>query len=231
MTSQNDDQLEPASSNLPALTRAHAIAEHGHRDHAHDGGGGGGGEGSDQYELHGDHSPVLPYQILTDTIARVRFTIMLVGFFYTGLCFVVCVLAVCLIAPNLFFMVDQTSPILLHTAQVITSLVALAMGVACLVIIFKQRELTYKLATAEVLIDGIRDVALIQMQAARYSLEDLTERLQFRHHHEASPLDYIDLAKRIGPMISLLMSHERSAITLAMEGFKLYQVIKKVLNK
>jgi hypothetical protein len=225
MTHQNDDQLEPSSAEHPALGRAHLIAEHRHGD-SH----GGNGAGHAQYELQ-EHNPVLPGQILTDTIARLRFTIVLVSMFYSGLCFIVGILAVCLLAPNVLYLMDRTSPILLHTARILIALVSFGLGAACLVIIFKQRELTSKLALAEVMIDNIRDMALIQMQATRYSLEDLTERLKFNDHHHASPFDYIDLAKRIGPVISLLMAKERSVVTIAMEGLKLFQVIKKVLNK
>jgi hypothetical protein len=228
MTHENDDQLEASPSEQPALTRAHVIAEHSHKHaESHEGNGAGGS----QYELYEEHKPLLPGQILTDTIARLRFTIVLVSFFYSGLCFIVGILAVCLIAPNLLYMMDQTSPILLHTARVMIALVSFALGAACLLIIFKQRELTGKLALAEVMIDDIRDMALIQMQATRYTLEDLTDRLKFNDHHQASPFDYIELAKRIGPVVSLLLAKERSVVTIAMEGLKLFQVVKKVLNK
>ncbi len=237
MTTADDDQLEPVKADLPALIdKAHVIAEHNHKhSHDHDHGLGSNGHGhagdGDQYELHDEHRPVLPGQILTETIARLRFTIVLVSMFYSGLCFVVGIVAVCLIAPNLLFMMDQTSPILLHSARVIIALVSFVLGCACIAVIFKQRELTYKLALAEVMIDNIRDLALIQMQATRYTLEELTERLKFHEHHDPSPFDYIDLAKRIGPVISLLLAKERSVMTIAVEGIKLFQVLKKVLHK
>jgi hypothetical protein len=169
---------------------------------------------------------------LTDTISRLRFTIVIVSFFYSSLFFVIGIMAVCLVAPNIFYWMDHNSPILLNTARIIVSLIAIALACACIVIGFKQRELTGQLAFAEVMIDNIRDLALIQMQATRYNLEELTERLKFpQEPSHPSAFDYIELAKRIGPVISLLMAKERSVMTIAMEGLKLFQVLKKVLHK
>jgi hypothetical protein len=174
----------------------------------------------------------LPGQILTDTIGRLRFTIVLVSFFYSGLLFVVGIVAVCLITPGILFWMDRTSPILLDTARIIISLIAMALSCVCIFIVLKQRDLTAKLATAEVMIDNIRDLTLIQMQATRYNLEDLTERLKFpKEQGHPTAFDFIDLAKKIGPVVSLLMARERSVVTIAVEGLKLFQALKKVLHK
>ncbi|MBS1997996.1 MAG: hypothetical protein JSS86_16850 [Cyanobacteria bacterium SZAS LIN-2] len=230
----DSDELEPsqggvAAKQVPAVVASHEIVEHKHElDNLHKNAH----FSSEQYELHDEHVPLLPGQLLTDTIARLRFTIVLVSFFYSGLIFVVAILAVCLIAPNLLFWLDTNSPILINTARIIISLIAIGLAVACLVIAFKHRELTAKLATAEVMIDQIRDVALIQMQATRYNLEELSERLKFpKEASHPSPLDYIDLARRLGPVVQLLLAKERSVMTMAVEGLKLFQALKKVMNK
>jgi len=210
---------------VPAVVASHDIVAHQH-DHKNG--------ASEQYHLHEEHVPLLPGQILTDTIARLRFIIVLVSFFYSGLIFITAILAVCLITPNILFWLDTNSPILINTARIIISLLALALSFACIGVIFKERELTEKLAVAEVMIDQIRDVALIQMQATRYNMEELSERLKFPkdpHGHQPSPFDYIDLARRLGPVLQLLLAKERSVMTIAVEGVKLFSALKKVLHK
>jgi hypothetical protein len=237
----DDDDLEsnaPGSLALPAvIEQAHVIFEHNHQHDAserdgHHSGDNARSEDNLQYEMHEDHAPLLPGQILTDTISRLRFTIVIVSFFYSSLFFVIGIMAVCLVAPNILYWMDHNSPILLNTARIIVSLIAIALACACIVIGLKQRELTGQLAFAEVMIDNIRDLALIQMQATRYNLEELTERLKFpQEPSHASAFDYIELARKIGPVISLLMAKERSIMTIAVEGLKLFQVLKKVLHK
>jgi hypothetical protein len=241
----DSDELEPtAGSQLPALANAHTISQHeqhhGHdhdHDHDHDhehgtAGQGGQNGGFDPYELHAEHLPLLPGKILTDTIARLRFTIMMVGYFYTVLIYIVSILAVCLLAPHVFMMLDNASPIYLYVARVIISLISIGLALGCIFFVFKQRELTDKLALAEVMIDNIRDFALIQMQATRYNLADLSERLKFpQEQGHPSAFDYIALAKKIGPVISLLLARERSVVTIAVEGVKLFQLLRKVLHK
>ena len=170
----------------------------------------------------------MPGQILTETISRLRFTIVLVSLFYSGLIFITGILAVCLIAPNLLYWIDRNNPILLHTARILISLIALGLALACVVIGIKQRELTGKLALAEEKIDYIRDMALIQMQATRFTLEDLTARLKFpKEKGQPSPFDYIELARKVGPVIQLLLAKERSVVTLAVEGLKLFPGAEK----
>jgi len=223
---KDNDDLEAASEvrAVPAVTgqRTHAVVAHQQS-----------GE-SEQYHMHEEHVPILPGQILTDTIARLRFIIVIVSFFYSGLIFITAILAICLIAPNLLYWLDNNSPILINTARIIISLVALGMSLACIAVIFKQQDLTEKLAVAEVMIDQIRDLALIQMQATRYNMEDLAERLKFPKEHDGhgpSPFDYIDLARRLGPVLQLLLAKERSVMTIAVEGVKLFSALKKVLHK
>jgi hypothetical protein len=185
---------------------------------------------SEQYQMH--RVAILPGQILTETIYRLRRTVVYVGIFYSCLFYVIGILAVCLLAPDVLYLMDRTSPILINLARIAISLLSIGLAFVCIGIALQERGLTSKLALAEVMIDTLRDQALIQMQATRYNLEDLTERLKFpKEESHVTPFDYIDLAKKIGPVIGLLMAKERSVVTLTMEGLKLFQALKKVLKK
>ncbi len=169
---------------------------------------------------------------LAEAIEKVRFVTILVGYFYTGLVVLLSVVAVILLAPVAIAFLDQHSPILMMAARIMISLVAFALGIGAWIILLNHWRINDGMETAEILIDGIRDQTLIQMQAARFNLEDLTERLRFpKEAHAAGPLEYIEMAKQIGPLLSLLMAKERSILTLGVEGLKFFQLVKKVLNK
>jgi len=234
MSYDSDDLLDSHdTANVPATieSKSHVITDHAQREKQKQAEAGKTALDAERYDLH-DHLVLLPGQILTEAIARLRFTIVLVSFFYSGLFFVFGILAICLVAPNILYFLDRSSPILLDTAKIMISLVALTLALGAIAVTIKHNELTSRLALAEVLIDHIQDVALIQLQSTRYTLEELTERLKFpKEPQHASAFDYLELAKKIGPVISLLMARERSVITIAVEGLKLFQALKKVFNK
>ena len=169
---------------------------------------------------------------LAEAIEKVRFVTLLVGYFYIGLVALLSVAAVILLAPLAIAFLDQHSPILMMAARIMISLVAFALGIGAWLILLNHWRINDGMETAEILIDSIRDQTLIQMQAARFNLEDLTERLRFpKEAQAAGPLEYIEMAKQIGPLLSLLMAKERSILTLGVEGLKFFQLVKKVLNK
>ena len=169
---------------------------------------------------------------LAEAIEKVRFVTLLVGYFYIGLVALLSVAAVILLAPLAIAFLDQHSPILMMAARIMISLVAFALGIGAWLILLNHWRINDGMETAEILIDSIRDQTLIQMQAARFNLEDLTERLRFPKEAQAvGPLEYIEMAKQIGPLLSLLMAKERSILTLGVEGLKFFQLVKKVLNK
>jgi hypothetical protein len=189
---------------------------------------------SELYQMH--RVALLPGQILTDTMERLAFTIKLVGLFYSALFFVLVVLAIGLLLPDLIFVINQKTPLLMILAKLAISLLSIGMGLACVGLFLQERGLTSKLALAEVMIDTLRDKTMVNMRATRYNLEDLTERLKYPKEEEEgaehrSPLDYIELARKVGPVISLLMAKEKSVITIAVEGVKLLNALKKVLKK
>lgn len=174
---------------------------------------------------------VLPSQALLMVMDKVRTTIILVGFFYSALAFLLAALAVILLAPGAYWMINKSSPILLWVAQLGISGIALVFALGCLVIGLNHKKLQAQLTEAENLIDSLRDRAFLQIQATRYNLEDLTERLSFpKETHSPSPLDYIDVAKKIGPLLSLWNAKERSLVTLGVEGLKFIQALKKILK-
>jgi hypothetical protein len=189
----------------------------------------------DETELANSQMPAIAPSIsaeLAEGIEKVRFVTILVGYFYIGLVALLSVLAVILLAPVAIAFLDQHSPILMMTARIMISLVAFTLGIGAWIILLNHWRINDGMETAEILIDRIRDQALIQMQAARFNLEDLTERLRFpKEAHAAGPLEYIEMAKQIGPLLSLLMAKERSILTLGVEGLKFFQLVKKVLNK
>lgn len=169
---------------------------------------------------------------LAEAIEKVRFVTLLVGYFYIGLVALLSVVAVILLAPVAIAFLDQHSPILMMAARIMISLLAFALGVGAWIILLNHWRINDGMETAEILIDSIRDQTLIQMQAARFNLEDLTERLRFpKEAQAAGPLEYIEMAKQIGPLLSLLMAKERSILTLGVEGLKFFQLVTKVLNK
>ena len=169
---------------------------------------------------------------INEAIQLVRKVSMYAGFFYTGLVILLSVLAVILLAPVAIGFLDQHSPILMMTARILISLLAFGLGVGAWIILLSHWRINDGMETAEILIDDIRDQALIQMQAARFNLEDLTERLKFPQEAQAAgPLEYIEMAKQIGPLLSLLMAKEKSILTIGVEGLKFFQLLKKVLNK
>ncbi|MBX9938293.1 MAG: hypothetical protein K2Y32_03535 [Candidatus Obscuribacterales bacterium] len=174
---------------------------------------------------------VLPSQALLMVMDKVRTTIILVGFFYSALGFLLAALALILLAPSAYWMINKSSPILLWVAQLGISGIALVFAIGCLVIGLSHKKLQAQLTEAETLIDNLRDRAFLQIQATRYNLEDLTERLTFpKESHSPSPLDYIDVAKKIGPLLSLWNAKERSLVTLGVEGLKFIQALKKILK-
>ncbi|CAN5306755.1 hypothetical protein BH11CYA1_BH11CYA1_38710 [soil metagenome] len=169
---------------------------------------------------------------LNAAIQLIRRVSMYAGYFYTGLVVLLSVLAIILLAPVAIGFLDQHSPILMMTARIMISLLAFALGVGAWIILLNHWQINDGMETAELMIDDIRDQALIQMQAARFNLEELTERLRFPQESQAAgPLEYIEMAKQIGPLLSLLMAKERSILTLGVEGLKFFQLVKKVLNK
>ena len=179
-----------------------------------------------------DISAILPSQVLMMIMEKVRTTIMLVGWFYSGLVFLLCAAAVILLAPEFIWLSDKSSPVLMNFARLAVSLVAIVVGLGSLVVLVKAGQLKGNLVEAEGLIDNIRDQAFLQIQATRYNLEDLTEMLEFpKEKQSPSPLDYIDVAKKLGPLLSLWNSKERSLVTLGVEGLKFYQSLKKILNR
>lgn len=175
---------------------------------------------------------VMPSEILLLIMEKVRSTIMLVGWFYSGLVFLLCVAAVILLGPQFIWLADKNSPILMNMARIIVSLVAIGTSLGCFAVLLKSRELKLTLLEAEGQIDSLRDQAFLQLQATRYNLEDLTERLEFpKDKQSPSPLDYINVAKQLGPLLSLWNAKERSLVTLGVEGLKFYQALKKILNR
>lgn len=179
-----------------------------------------------------DEMALLPGQVLISVMEKVRTTMLLVGWFYSALGFLLAVGAIILLAPGLFWLTDKSSPILINFAQVAISLVSIGLALGCVVIAFYHVRLKNQLVEAEGLIDNIRDRAFLQMQATRYNLEDLTEKLAFpKEKNSPTPFDYIDVAKKVGPLLALWNSKERSLVTLGVEGLKFYQSLKKILNK
>lgn len=179
-------------------------------------------------------SGIAPSELLSEISYQVRKVIGLVGLFYTALVILVSVLAVSLLAPDVFYFIDRHSPLLMDIARVLVSLVAIAAGVAALSVWLVHGRIRDDLELAEMRLDGIRDQTLIQLQAARFNLEELTERLKSPKESggaPVSPLDYIELARQIGPLLSLLVAREKSILTLGVEGLKFFQTVKKVLNK
>lgn len=175
---------------------------------------------------------VLPSEILLLIMEKVRSTIMLVGIFYSFLIVFFVVTAIILLAPNFVWLADRNSPILMIAAQILISLLAIGTALACFAVLVKSRELKLSLVEAEGQIDDLRDQAFLQLQATRYNLEDLTEKLEFpKDKHNPSPLDYINVAKQLGPLLSLWNAKERSLVTLGVEGLKFYQALKKILNR
>jgi hypothetical protein len=174
---------------------------------------------------------VLPSQALLMVMDKVRTTILLVGFFYSALGFLLAALALILLAPNAYWMINKSSPILMWVAQLGISGIALVLALGCLVIGLNHKKLQAQLTEAETLIDTLRDRAFLQIQATRYNLEDLTEKLSVpKESHSPSPLDYLDVAKKIGPLLSLWNAKERSLVTLGVEGLKFIQALKKILK-
>ncbi len=175
---------------------------------------------------------IAPGELLTDAIKRVRMVIVFVGMFYTTLVVVTVVLAIVLLAPDVFWAMDRNSPILMNAARIMIALVAFAVGASALAIGWLHVRINETMQADEILIDDIRDQILIQLQAAKYHLEDLTERFKIpKEAPAAGPLEYMEIAKRIGPLVSLLLNKERSILTLGVEGLKFFQLVKKVLNK
>jgi hypothetical protein len=170
-------------------------------------------------------------ELLADAMSKLRLVIALVGMFYTAVAVLTIFGALCLLLPDLFFVLGKSGNFLLNLAQIIMSLIALALGVCAIVVICYQRRITASLATAEVQVDTIRDIALIQLQSGRYSLEQLTEKLHFHPENNVSPSDYVNVIQNIRPLISLLIGKERNVVNLGMAGLKFYQALKKILKK
>jgi hypothetical protein len=175
---------------------------------------------------------LLPSEILNEATRKVRLTMALVSLFYTGVLILLVVASIVLLAPNLIKFLDHNSPIVINTGRILVSLIAIVFGAGAIAVALAHRRINESMAVAEGQIDTIRDHALIQMQATRYNLDELNEKLSFpKEQHAAGPLEYIELAKKIGPLFSLLMAKERSIVTLGVEGLKFYQSLKKILNK
>ncbi len=175
---------------------------------------------------------VAPGELLTDAIQRVRMVSGFVALFYTILVVVTVVLAIVLLMPDLFWALDRNSPILMNTARIFIALVAFAAGLGALAVGLIHVRINETMQADEILIDDIRDQILIQLQAAKYNLEELTERFKLpKEAPAAGALEYMEIAKRIGPLVSLLLNKERSILTLGVEGLKFFQLVKKVLNK
>lgn len=175
---------------------------------------------------------LLPSEILNEATRKVRLTMALVSLFYTGVLILLVVASIVLLAPNLIKFLDHNSPIVINTGRVLVSLIAIVFGAGAIAVALAHRRINESMAVAEGQIDTIRDHALIQMQATRYNIDELNEKLSFpKDQHAAGPLEYIELAKKIGPLFSLIMAKERSIVTLGVEGLKFYQSLKKILNK
>lgn len=175
---------------------------------------------------------LLPSEILNEATRKVRLTMALVSLFYTGVLILLVVASIVLLAPNLIKFLDHNSPIVINTGRILVSLIAIVFGAGAIAVALAHHRINESMAVAEGQIDTIRDHALIQMQATRYNLDELNEKLSFpKEQHAAGPLEYIELAKKIGPLFSLLMAKERSIVTLGVEGLKFYQSLKKILNK
>ncbi len=181
-----------------------------------------------------DASPsvLLPSEILLSIMAKIRMTIVYVGWFYSSLFFLLVVMSIVLLGPGIVWFTDQSSSILINFARIAISLVALAAGVGCIAIACMHTKLKTSLVEAELMIDVLRDQAFLQIQNMHYNLEELTQKLAFPVEKSSpSPLDYIEVAKKIGPLIALFTSKERSLVTLGVEGLKFYQSLKKILNR
>lgn len=177
-------------------------------------------------------SIILPSEILLSIMAKIRMTIVYVGWFYSSLFFLLVVMSIVLLGPGIVWFTNQSSSILINFARIAISLVALAAGIGCIAIAFMHTKLKTSLVEAEIMIDVLRDQAFLQIQNLHYNLEDLTQKLAFPTEKSApSPLDYLDVAKKIGPLIALFTSKERSLLTLGVEGLKFYQSLKKILNR
>lgn len=173
----------------------------------------------------------LPSELLVQAITKLRLVIALVGMFYTAVAVLTIFGALCLLLPDLFFVLGNSGNFLLNLAQIVMSLISLALGMGAIVVICYQKRITTSLATAEVQVDTIRDIALIQLQSGRYSLEQLTEKLHFHPENNVSPSDYVNVIQNIRPLIGLLLGKERNVINLSMAGLKFYQALKKILKK
>lgn len=175
---------------------------------------------------------LLPSEILNEAMAKVRLTIALVGLFYTGLVILLVVASIALLAPDVIKFMDHNSPVVINSGRILISLIAIIFGVGAVAVGLAHRRIHDSMVVAEGQIDNIRDRALIQMQATRYNLDELTEKLSFpKDQHAAGPLEYLEVAKKVGPLLSLLMAKERSMVTLGVEGLKFYQSLKKILNR
>lgn len=177
-------------------------------------------------------SIILPSEILLSIMAKIRMTIVYVGWFYSSLFFLLVVMSIVLLGPGVVWFTNQSSSILINFARIAISLVALAAGVGCIAIACMHTKLKTSLVEAELMIDVLRDQAFLQIQNMHYNLEELTQKLAFPVEKSSpSPLDYIEVAKKIGPLIALFTSKERSLVTLGVEGLKFYQSLKKILNR
>jgi hypothetical protein len=61
-------------------------------------------------------------------MAKIRMTIVYVGWFYSSLFFLLVVMSVVLLGPGVVWFTDQSSSILINFARIAISLVALAAG-------------------------------------------------------------------------------------------------------
>ncbi len=227
---QDNDDLESSESSTASQTAAPDRSSYSTRSSS--------GDTANGAQIEFDpNSPlsrlgIAPGELLTNAIQRVRMVIGFVGLFYTILVAVTVVLAIVLLLPDLFWAMDRSSPILMNTARIFIALVAFAAGLCALAVGLIHVRINESMQADEIMIDDIRDQILIQLQAAKYNLEELTERFKLpKEAPAAGALEYMEIAKRIGPLVSLLLNKERSILTLGVEGLKFFQLVKKVLNK
>lgn len=190
-------------------------------------------QSDDAFEEPGEiHHAIKPGEILMLAQQKLRLVAILLGWFYSGLIFLTVFLAICLLAPNVIYAIDHNTPWLMHFARLLVSLVAVVLALGCVAICVFHQHINAALEDKEYEIDAVRDMTLIQMQATRYNLEELTEKLSFPEHKEApSPLDYINVAKKIPAFLALITSPERNLVTIGVEGLKFFQAVKKILNR
>jgi hypothetical protein len=174
---------------------------------------------------------IMPSSILPLAMQKIRLVIGLTGLFYTALTAICLIGAVAILAPDLIYMLDRSSPILMVIAQIAIALLAFATGIGALAVIYYQPRITNILVQAEAEIDDTRDIALIQLQSTRFTIEELTTKLKHPSVTvDLNPMDYLQAAKSLAPLLSLINAKERNLMELGKAGYKAFRAIKRIMR-